>query len=122
MANDSLRSLGLDVPVPFDVAGPPVPVLIAEWEWRNPLRTILRVSGWTIDDVISSPGIAREVRMHWRATKMVERRARDRERRAQLREEIALLEFLVGCRRQGLPVPCAWCGCLEPCSCDSLAS
>jgi len=88
----------------------PVAALVVQWEWSNPLAVILKVGNWTIDDLISDPRVAREIRILWKAWKESVRMAMEKERRRQLEEQLWF-------RRQGCPVPCPFCASLQPCSC-----
>ncbi len=69
-------------PIPED--GGPLALAFFEWEWTHPLRAILKASGWTIDDVVSDPRTATEVKIHWKIyktnLKMAAERAKSRAR------------------------------------------
>jgi hypothetical protein len=70
-------------PIPED--GGPLTLADFEWEWIHPLRAILKTSGWTIDDVVSDPRTAIEVKVHWKLFKMSQKMAAEREMRAERR-------------------------------------
>ncbi len=56
-----------------------------EWQWLRPLRAILAFLGYSIDEVVSNPRAAAEVRTLWKVYKLAQRlgrEARDAERRA----------------------------------------
>jgi len=52
---------------------PPTHAFQMEWQWLHPLRAILAYCGWTIDDVVSSPRAASEVRTFWKIHKLSQR-------------------------------------------------
>jgi hypothetical protein len=83
---------------------------IVEWQWRRPLRAILRFAGRSIDDVVESTRAAAEVRVLWRAYRAGERLA---DRRA----EEDRIETELWWRRMGSPVACPVCGTREACDC-----
>lgn len=116
--SESTRSLGLFVSSPLVIDARPVPVLVLEWSWQNPLRAILAISGFSIDQVVSSRRVAAAVRLHWRIHNMVERLRGARHRAAELQIELDDLAAQIAWRRDGLPVPCVWCRSLAPCACD----
>lgn len=89
---------------------PTVPVYVMEWPWLRPLSAILAFARWTIDDVVSSPRAAWEVRVLWKAYKLAQKVAADRDAKL---ERADIFWF----RRQGCPVPCPDCGIVEPCRC-----
>ena len=110
MAGDLGPILGGGPASPLPIDAEPLKVLMGRWAWADPLAAILRFGGWTIDDVVSDPRAAREVRFLWRLWNEVGRRAAARERR------LAVLD-LERWRREGLPVPCPLCASRRPCSC-----
>lgn len=48
-----------------------------EWHWLRPLRAILDFLGYSIDEVVSDPRAAAEVRVLWDVYKLSRRLARD---------------------------------------------
>jgi hypothetical protein len=95
-------------PLPLDFE--PAKQIFIQWPWADPLAAILRFGGWTIDDVVADPRIARTVRILWGVLKASKRVEEARERRQDVR-------LRVRWRREGLPVPCPVCASLKPCSC-----
>lgn len=81
-----------------------------EWPWLHPLTCILRLGGWTIDEVVTRPRAAAELRVFWKLWKASERLSRERERRNEIDEASWW-------RSQGCPVPCPLCGAVESCVC-----
>lgn len=48
-----------------------------EWQWLRPLRAILAFLGYSIDDVVSNPRAASEVRTLWKVYKLAQRLERE---------------------------------------------
>ena len=65
----------LDSVIPRDPA-----VLRVEWEWLHPFLAILHFGGWTVDDVLSRPDVARAVAILWKVHKTSQRLAREQRR------------------------------------------
>jgi len=96
------------IPLPYDLQ--PVAQMISQWQWANPLAAILRFGGWTIDDAIDDPQVARAVRQLWKVWK-------DSKRHLAERQERFIVQELVHWRHEGLPVPCPFCRVKGPCTC-----
>lgn len=103
------------LPPAFTPPSPPASVVrLVEWPWIQPLAVILRISGWSIDDVVSSPKVAAEVRWLWKLWNVSQRTSRERETQNRIAEERWW-------RQQGLRIPCFLCGTTDGCECDSRA-
>ena len=83
------------------------------WPWSTPLPAILGFCGWTIDDVVSSPGAAAMVRTLWRAHCAARRVHRAVERDNAVQEQLWW-------RQQGCPVACPLCGTGAACGCAAI--
>jgi len=91
----------------------PEPIVrLLDWPWARPLTVILSATRWTIDDVVSDPAAAREVRALWRVWTDARRLAAEIEWRNTVAESLWW-------REMGCPVPCPLCGAVERCSCTA---
>ena len=96
--------------VPLALDPRPLHALFVEWPWLHPLTAILGFTRWTIDDVVSNPRAAWEVRCLWKLFKAAQHLAQEREQEHWLSEQRWL-------RRHGCPVPCPECGDVQECEC-----
>ena len=60
----------------------PLHAFHVEWPWLRPLSAILQFSRWTIDDVVSNPRAAAEVRLFWKILQTGKRISRERQARS----------------------------------------
>jgi len=80
MTSESLKAFG-GAPEPFPRLDTlPLHFFETEWEWLRPFAVILKLNGWTVDDVASNPRVAAQVRLFWKIYKMGQRQSHDRQK------------------------------------------